>query len=113
NSRCLGRSPSVEKNRMRKMKSHIDYLYISFCLAACSIPQSGHSATVWTGPTTNFVNTAGSDPNLAVNQDRLTPNVWITRDSIQGIYNAKTETTFTHFSSPQDTEWADGILANY
>jgi glucose/arabinose dehydrogenase len=64
-------------------------------------------ATVWTGPTTNFTNVTASD------QDRLTPSVWITRGSAQGIYNAKTETGFTHFFSPADTEWADGTTANY
>jgi glucose/arabinose dehydrogenase len=64
-------------------------------------------ATVWTGPTTNFTNVTASD------QDRLTPNVWITRGSAQGIYNAKTEAGFTHFFSPADTEWADGTTANY
>jgi Bacterial Ig domain len=56
---------------------------------------------------------AGSDPTLPANQDRLTPNVWITRALQEGIYNAKTETGFTHFLSPADMEWADGTTANY
>jgi hypothetical protein len=60
-----------------------------------------------------FTNPYPSDPNLAQNQDRLTPNVWITRGEIQGLYNAKTETGFTHFLSPANTEWADGNLADY
>jgi glucose/arabinose dehydrogenase len=74
---------------------------------------ASEAATVWTGPVTTFTDPAGSDPSLPANQDRLTPNVWITRGLEFGIYNAKTETGFTHFFSPADTEWADGTTANY
>src|ERR1039458_7777787 len=95
------------------MKPHANYILMGLCLAALSGPLSGRAATIWTGPTTTFVNNAGSDPTQAVNQDRLTPNVWITRGSSQGIYNAKTETGFTHTLSPADTEWADGTTATY
>jgi glucose/arabinose dehydrogenase len=76
-------------------------------------PIASEAATVWTGPVTAFTDPAGSDPTLPANQDRLTPNVWITRGLENGIYNAKTETGFTHFFSPADTEWADGTTANY
>ena len=86
---------------------------MGLCLAASSGPLTGRAATVWTGPTTTFVNDAGSDPSQAVNQDRLTADVWITRGGIQGIYNAATETGFAHFSSPQNTAWSDGTLDNY
>lgn len=65
------------------------------------------AATIWTGPTLSFTNHTVSDV------DQITTNVWITRGTIQGIYNAKTETGFTHFFSPQDTEWSDGTTANY
>ena len=82
-------------------------------LTGLIICQLTNGATLWTGPTTNFVNLAGSNPALAANQDRLTPGVWITRGSTEGIYNAATETGFTHFFSPADTEWSDGTLADY
>src|ERR1017187_4125629 len=95
------------------MKPHANYILMGLCLAALSAPLSGRAATIWTGPTTNFADAAGSDPTQPANQDRLTPGVWITRGSEQGIYNAATETGFTHFSSPQDTEWANGTTANY
>src|SRR5271169_1045493 len=75
-------------------------------LAQPAGPISSKAATVWTGPVTAFTDPAGSDPTLPANQDRLTPNVWITRGLENGIYNAKTETGFTHFFSPADTEWA-------
>lgn len=82
-------------------------------LAQLAGPIASEAATVWTGPVTAFTDPAGSDPTLPANQDRLTPNVWITRGLENGIYNAKTETGFTHFFSPADTEWADGTTANY
>jgi hypothetical protein len=95
------------------MKSHANYLLISLWLAAFSAPLSNRAATLWTGSATNFVNVAGSDPTQAANQDRLTANVWITRSSSLGLWNAATESGFAHFFSPQGTEWSDGLLANY
>ena len=71
------------------------------------------AAQVWTGPLTTFTLLSGADPTLPENQDRITPNVWITRGLNMGIYNAKTESAYTRFSSPADTEWAYGTLANY
>lgn len=63
--------------------------------------------TIWTGPTINFTNT------LVTDVDQMSGNVGLTRGSNQGIYNAVTETFFTHFFSPQGTEWANGTTANY
>ena len=82
-------------------------------LTQSTAPNLFAAATVWTGPQTNFSKTNLANPSLAANQDHLTDHVWITRGNSQGIYNAKTETFFTHFSSPADTEWADGTTANY
>src|SRR3954452_13567177 len=50
---------------------------------------SAHAATVWNGPTISFTKTNYANPLLAQNQDRLTANVWITRGSSQGLFNAK------------------------
>jgi len=74
---------------------------------------SATAANVWTGSLVNFTKADFTDPTLPSNQDRLTPNVWITRADLRGIYNARTETSFTHFLSPADTEWANGSLANF
>src|SRR6185436_6238131 len=74
---------------------------------------SGHAATVWNGPTISFTKSNYANPLLAENQDRLTTNVWITRGSSQGLFNAKTESSFTHYVSPSGTEWANGSLENY
>jgi len=71
-----------------------------------------HAATIWTGPPITY-SQPGTDPTQPANQDRLTPNVWLTRGSIQGLFNANTEAFFTHSLSPADTEWADGTTANF
>jgi glucose/arabinose dehydrogenase len=65
------------------------------------------AATIWTGAPINFTNT------VAANIDQLTPSVGLTRGASQGLYNATTEAGFTHFFSPQNTEWANGTTANY
>jgi hypothetical protein len=83
-------------------------------LAACGFSVGElRGATVWTGPLITFNDPNGADPTLPQNQDRLTGNVWITRGPSEGIYNARTETNFTDFFSPADTEWANGALADY
>jgi len=86
---------------------------MGLCLAVLSAPLSGRPATVWTGPTTSFSKLGSADPTLPANQDRLTTNVWLTRGLTEGLYNAKTETSYTHNFSPADTEWATGTTSNY
>src|SRR5437868_2587939 len=68
--------------------------------------------SVWTGPLMTFSEST-TDASNPVNQDRITANVWITRAQVAGLFNAKTEGGFTHFVSPADTEWANGLLSNY
>src|SRR5438552_17120656 len=74
---------------------------------------AARAATVCNSTTINFTKTNYANPLLAENQDRLTPNVWITRGSSRGLFNAKTESSFTHYLSPAGTEWANGSLENY
>jgi hypothetical protein len=95
------------------MKPHTSCLLVGLCLSALASPQNGRAATIWTGPDTAFTKLVNSDPTQAANQDRLTASVWLTRGGTQGLYNAKTESAFTHFFSPADTEWANGTTANY
>ncbi len=84
-----------------------------FTAAALAICFNAQAATVWSGSTVVFNKSAAGDPTQEVNQDRLTPNVWLTRGGLQGLFNAKSESFFSHFVSPADTEWANGTLANY
>jgi PEP-CTERM motif len=69
--------------------------------------------TIWSGPLINFSKANFANPTLAVNQDRITPDLWLTRGSSQGLYDAHDEAGFTHFASPSGTQWATGSLANY
>jgi len=86
------------------------------CLASLTLAMAcgtSHAAIVWsTGPgDVTFSKIANADPTLAANQDRITPNVFITRGSTGGIFNAKTETAFAA-TSPADTTWAASGLNN-
>lgn len=100
------------------MKPHTQYILIGVCLAALPAPFSVRAATVWNGPLTNFTQTVPYE-NPPGDRDQLTANVALTRatpvGSTQtgGIFNAVTESAFTKFTSPADTEWAVGALADY
>lgn len=87
-------------------------------LAFVSLFVSVNAQTVWNGPTITITKAANADYTLAANQDRIMPSTWITRKSTQGIFNIASETTYAktvngHDSSPANTEWASGTLANY
>ena len=97
---------------IRKMKRYANYILMGLCFATVCGPVGSHAAAIWNGPTIAFVNPAGSDPTQAANQDRMTPDIWITRGSSEGIYNAAIENGFTRFFSPEDTAWSDGQLTN-
>ena len=73
--------------------------------------QPSPAAIVWTGPLFTF-NQPAPNPKQATNQDRITPDVWLTRAASKGLFNAFFETNATAFS-PTNTEWAFGTLANY
>src|SRR3989442_4432664 len=81
-------------------------------LSLATVP-GARAATVWNGPTISFTKSNYANPLLAENQDRLTPNVWITRGSSRGLFNPKPESIFTHYLTPAGTEWANGSLENY
>ena len=69
------------------------------------MPGRTGAATVWNGPAVTRSNANEPDP--------ITPRVALTRGGSQGLYNALKESGFAHFSSPLDTEWADGTAANF
>jgi hypothetical protein len=70
-----------------------------------------HAATIWTGPPITYTQPT-PDPTQESNQDRVTPDVWLTRAASKGIFNAFYETNATALS-PTNTEWAFGDLNNY
>ena len=79
-------------------------------------PPMVKAATIWTGPLITYTQPA-PDPTQATNRDQLTPHVALTRGvpsgGSGGLFNGVTETVFTKFVSPADTEWAVGSLTNY
>jgi hypothetical protein len=84
---------------------------ILFTIPFASISRG--SPIIWNGPTIEFTKAPFANETLAVNQDRISDTVWLTRGSVQGILNAKTELFYTHNLSPAGTEWALGTTANY
>ncbi|HWF18033.1 MAG TPA: Ig-like domain-containing protein [Verrucomicrobiae bacterium] len=87
------------------MKSKTLKQFVFIGMASLFLPMVTQAATIWNGPPVSE-----SD---ATEPDQITARVWLTRGSSEGLYNAVTETGFTHFFSPADTEWADGTTANY
>jgi len=81
---------------------------------AAVVSAGGASATVWTGPDVTFTKAAFADPTLAANQDRLTDDVWLTRDFAAGLFNAASESGYDRasFLSPLGTAWAPGTTAD-
>lgn len=70
-----------------------------------------NNRTIWTGATFTFEKADNQDETLAVNQDRITSNVWITRAVNGGqIYNANSETMPNQDDSPAGTLWAIGTV---
>ncbi len=63
---------------------------------------------VWQGDRITFSKAEDSDWTLEQNQDRITDNVWITRADTKGLFNIKSETSYSKETSPVDTEWAYG-----
>ena len=59
-----------------------------------------------------FTNLPDSNPTLPSSQDRLTPDVWLTRGALHGLYNAAVESSYSSLS-PVGTEWAYGTLPSY
>jgi hypothetical protein len=93
-----------------KMKINFLRLTLFLLLASCWYGWSQGIATIWDGPTITFIHPAGSGSAV---RDELTPNVWLTRYDTEGLFNVALEGGYTHNSSPLDTEWAYGLLADY
>jgi len=71
--------------------------------------------TVWTGLSESFSKAANADWTLASNQDAITPNVILTRQTIEGIFNIAVVNSFDRFTgqnAPADTEWAFAGINN-
>ncbi len=74
---------------------------------------TGITVQVWTGQTMTFCKGDYVDWTDPVNQDHLTPNVWLTRKDSEGLFNIAQESGYDRGVSPADTEWAYGSIANW
>jgi hypothetical protein len=70
-----------------------------------------NSQTIWDGPTITFTKANNADWTLEANQDRMTPNVWLTRADDQGQFNIKVQSAYSG-GGPTDTEWGWGTTAD-
>ncbi len=68
---------------------------------------AANTFTIFTGPKITFTKAGFANHTLAENQDRITDNVWITREDLRGLFNIKIENGYQS-TSPTDTEWAEG-----
>jgi len=89
-------------------KTYILIAIMSFFLSINRL----EAQTIWTGPVMTFTKASSADWTLAINQDRITSHVWLTRATTRGIFNILAETSYTKLLSPLDTEWAFGTTAN-
>jgi hypothetical protein len=64
------------------------------------------SQSIWDGPNTIFSKAANEDHTQVSNQDKITELVILTRASTKGMFNIKSESSYTNNSSPTGTEWA-------
>ncbi|GAA5020163.1 hypothetical protein GCM10011506_05330 [Marivirga lumbricoides] len=80
--------------------------------ATLTINNTGASSLNWgaklviPNSTVSFEKKNYAETSEPANQDRITDNVWITRDVSQGIFNIKQENSYIG-SSPLGTEWVD------
>ena len=83
-------------------------------LFICSLTTNVYCQTLWTGPMISFSKGDYVDWTLPQNQDSISPNICITRADRAGIFNIKLESEFDreNRTSPADTEWANGSIAD-
>ena len=70
------------------------------------------SSNIWNGPIIQFSKEDGADFTQESNQDRITPNVWITRGNGGQIFNIAKEDSADKGDSPVGTLWAKGNIEN-
>jgi hypothetical protein len=88
-------------------KFSIGFVICAWMLAVSSI----HASIIWNGPMIGY-NQPTPVPNQVSNQDRITPDVWLTRTNSKGLYNIFSEKSAGTFS-PTNTLWAFGSITNY
>lgn len=78
----------------------------------------GNTQTEWTGPKITFTKDNSADWTLEANQDRITSNVWLTRQNQWSIFNiaqgdiSEKTSCIEIDGQPYDTKWAFGTIAD-
>ncbi len=102
----------MNKTQERKWLRKVWMTGLWATVLAVMLPALQAGATqVWSGTRVSFVKTNSADWTLAVNQDHITTNVWLTRKNSQGLFNIAQEAGYTN-PGPADTEWAYGTTAD-
>jgi hypothetical protein len=79
--------------------------------AVCSIFGFDSAAqTVWSDLTFSYTRVDFGDWTEPEHQDRITDNVWLTRQLQQGLFNVNQEGGYSANVSPADTEWATDLM---
>ena len=86
----------------RSLATLVGAALLAPCVPAAADP------IVWNGASITFTKPDFADPELPVNQDRLTNHVWLTRRNVGPLFNIFVESFPDDFTSPLDTEWAFG-----
>jgi hypothetical protein len=81
-------------------------------IALAGVVGTAAATEVWSGRTFSFGKQNFADWTQAVNQDRITDNVWLTRRDSQGLFNIHNEAFFGG-GSPVNTEWATGNAVDH
>lgn len=100
---------SLKLYKMKKIYLLLSFIFLFVSCAKDDEPNDVSSATIWNGEKITFTKIDDADPTDEANQDRINSKVWITRGNNGGqVYNAKSETNSSKYSSPSGTEWSIG-----
>ena len=94
-----------------RIARQVHVLRFACATAVCLIFAFDSAAqTVWSGLTFTHTNVDFSVWEEPENQDRITDNVWLTRQHLEGLFNINQETGYIANVSPADTEWATDLM---
>ena len=97
---------------MKLYRRHLSITIVLLSLAVLVCPAAAQ--TIWNGTNKTFTKADFADWTLAANQDCITTTVCLTRRSIEALFNAVSESSYSYGNfSPVDTEWAfQGLYGN-
>jgi hypothetical protein len=96
------------------MKVFIVKLLYTIVVVLILLPHLGSAQIVWkrSSGAVTFTKAPNADWTLAVNQDRISDSVWLTRASSQSLFNIRKEIEY-RTGSPVGTRWAFGTTDSF